>query len=619
MLPLKDDTYFALARKWRPQQFDEVIGQEHITRTLKNAVLSGRVHHALLFIGSRGVGKTTTARILAKALNCLSYDKPTPTPCDKCENCVDISRGNHLDVQEIDGASNNSVDNVREIREAVRLAPVNARYKVYIIDEVHQLSSSAFNALLKTLEEPPPHAIFVLATTEAHKIPATIISRCQRFDFRRVSVPDIMRLLEKIVIAENRKATKEALYAIARVADGAVRDAESILDQLMTYCVDEITYKDVQDVLGLIEVDSICKFVEAVRDRKLIEILQIIDSLVVSGKDLYLFVDEVISFFRNMLVLKATHNPDVLCLPKEDINRLKSLSEGFTTVQLIRLVEQLASISQIFTSQISHRTVLEAFFVKYCKIGHEISIESILEKLITLEEYVKEGVVLDSKSLSSSQSERSIRDAEQLSKKSSGEMGVSSVLYTTGVSSAQEKTPRSNISEGRVKEGSSPIKESANVRKLSWDVVFNMLCNENATFALKFAKVKSAEYDEAKKTLILESLGDYKEISNLLNLLKDAQCLKIFKGIGEKLQCKIECVKLKQERVSSDDSGDVGLDSEKAQNNLRNAFEVPPHVAEIVDMVHGSIVGIVDKQEQMEELDAGENEDEHENLGEGED
>lgn len=388
-MPKPNDTYHVLARKWRPQQFDEVVGQEHITRTLKNAVASGRIHHALLFIGSRGIGKTTTARILAKALNCLSSDKPTPTPCDKCDNCIEIGNGTHLDVQEIDGASNNSVDNIREIREAVRLAPAHARYKVYIIDEVHQLSSAAFNALLKTLEEPPSHAVFILATTEAHKIPATIISRCQRYDFRRVAVPNIVHLLEQIVKAEKRDATKEALFTIARAADGGVRDAESILDQLMTYCDGKITYKDVQDVLGLIETEKIDQLVYALQDKDILKALTIIDEISTSGKDLTQFVEEFIQHIRNLLILKTTQDPNQLFLHKEDIERLKAQSEKFSIVQLIKLVEQLAELNQHFTSQLSHRTALEAFFVKNCKIGAELSIETILDKILQLEDFLK--------------------------------------------------------------------------------------------------------------------------------------------------------------------------------------------------------------------------------------
>jgi len=388
-MPKPNDTYHVLARKWRPQQFDEVVGQEHITRTLKNAVSSGRIHHALLFIGSRGIGKTTTARILAKALNCQSSDKPIPEPCDKCNNCIEISKGTHLDVQEIDGASNNSVDNIREIREAVRLAPAHARYKVYIIDEVHQLSSAAFNALLKTLEEPPSHAVFILATTEAHKIPATIISRCQRYDFRRVAVPDIVQLLEQIVKAEKRKATKEALFAIARSADGGVRDAESILDQLMTYCEGEITYKDVQDVLGLIETDKIDQLVYALQSKDISKVLSIIDEVSTSGKDLNQFVEEFIRHIRNLLILKTTQQENFFFLPEEDIKRLKEQAENFTIIQLMKFVEQLAELNQNFTSQLSHRTALEAFFIKNCKVGTELSIESILEKLIQLEDSIQ--------------------------------------------------------------------------------------------------------------------------------------------------------------------------------------------------------------------------------------
>ncbi|MCX8063644.1 MAG: DNA polymerase III subunit gamma/tau [Candidatus Hydrogenedentes bacterium] len=603
MPPMKDDVYFALARKWRPQQFDDVVGQEHITKTLKNAVSSGRVHHALLFIGSRGVGKTTTARILAKALNCLSSDKPTSYPCDKCSNCIEISRGNHLDVQEIDGASNNSVDNIREIREAVRLAPANARYKVYIIDEVHQLSASAFNALLKTLEEPPPHAIFILATTEAHKIPATIISRCQRFDFRRVSTPNIVQLLEKIVEAENRKATKEALYAIARVSDGAVRDAESILDQLMTYCDDEITYKDVQDVLGLIEFEKIAEFVVAVRDRDLVKVLKIIDDLAVSGKDLFQFVDEVIRFFRNILVYKSTKRSDVLYLPQEDVERIKAVSEGFTTVQLIRLIEQLALISQNFNSQISQRTVLESFFVRYCKVGVEISLEQLFEKLIRLEDYLKERVSNSSMYSHSYSNDIDTTEDSSVKKNFEGTLGNKShhkpIIETPRDSSMERVRLENEVYSASIEEGDI-------VGSSLWERIFSLLCEESASVAVNFSKVRSVEYDEANQVLVLNASEAGKDVSNAL---KDNACVEMLKKICFKLGYKILKFRLNTE---GDESGKIkknSSDLNDVRNNDLNETSLPSHLVEVLEKVQGKVVGIIDtKDEYLEEFSAGEEE-----------
>ncbi|MGD0650193.1 MAG: DNA polymerase III subunit gamma/tau [Verrucomicrobiia bacterium] len=225
--------YQVLARKWRPQQFDDVVGQEHVTTTLKNAIEQNRLAHAYLFVGPRGIGKTSTARIFAKALNCVKG--PTTTPCDKCDNCKEIMAGNSLDVLEIDGASNRGIDEVRELRDTCRYAPARGRFKIYIIDEVHMLTKEAFNALLKTLEEPPPHVKFFFATTEPHKLPQTVLSRCQRFDFRRIPITDLVKTIKGIAEKENLEIEKEASYVLARRADGSLRDLLSLLDQVIAY------------------------------------------------------------------------------------------------------------------------------------------------------------------------------------------------------------------------------------------------------------------------------------------------------------------------------------------------------------------------------------------------
>ena len=381
---MADDKYLVLARKWRPETFDAVVGQDHITRTLKNAIATGRVGHAFLFIGSRGIGKTTTARILAKALNCLSSDKPTPEPCCTCENCSTIAAGNNLDVIEIDGASNNSVDDVRQIRENIRLVPSRSRYKVYVIDEVHQLSASAFNALLKTLEEPPEHAVFVLATTEAHKVPATIISRCQRYDFRRVGRDTITQLLQKILAKEGVKCSDEALMAIARAADGGVRDAESILEQLISYCGAEITFQDVFDVLGLVDWQMLHSLCEAILAKDIGKQLAIVENIVVEGKDLSQFVQDVLSYFRNLLVCKTADPKELIALPEEDIAAMQQHASGFTLTQLIGLVEQFAELSKDYDSQLAQRIALEALLIRISRVSVEVSVDSVLEKLITL-------------------------------------------------------------------------------------------------------------------------------------------------------------------------------------------------------------------------------------------
>jgi len=382
---MPDNGYQVLARKWRPQRFEDVVGQEHVTRTLKNAIAQGRIPHAFLFIGSRGIGKTTTARILAKSLNCVASEVPTPEPCGTCENCTAIGRGSSIDVIEIDGASNNGVDDVREIRENIRMVPTSGRYKVYIIDEVHQLSQGAFNALLKTLEEPPPHGVFVLATTEAHKVPATIISRCQRYDFRRVEQRRIVKLLRDIATAEGVQVHDDALHAVARAAEGGVRDAESIFDQLISYCTGEITYQDVLDVLGLIDWAVLHKLCDAMVPQDITTQLEIVEDVAAQGKDLSAFVQDLLQYLRGLLLCKTADAAKLTGLPEDEVQALAERAAHFQLTQLIRLIEDLAETTKGFDWQSAQRIALETFLIRVSKVTVERSVDGVLEKLLQLE------------------------------------------------------------------------------------------------------------------------------------------------------------------------------------------------------------------------------------------
>lgn len=376
--------YQVLARKWRPQSFEDVVGQEHVTRTLRNAITQGRVHHAFLFIGSRGIGKTTTARILAKALNCSAGSAATPDPCGECENCRAIALGSHIDVMEIDGASNNSVNDVREIRENVRMLPSMGRYKIYIIDEVHQLSSGAFNALLKTLEEPPPHAVFILATTEAHKVPPTIVSRCQRHDFRRVAAPVIVALLRGIIEKEGLEATDEALYAVARASEGGVRDAESILDQLISYVDGAITFQDARDVLGIVDSAMLHRLCDAVLDKEIAGALGVVEEAVSAGMNLSEFIREIIQYLRNLLVCKSGAAEALLHLPEDETEALQSRAARFRTTELIRLIEQFAELTKGFDWQVAQRVALETLLIRVSQVSVDRSVDAVIEKLLAL-------------------------------------------------------------------------------------------------------------------------------------------------------------------------------------------------------------------------------------------
>ncbi|BAL99829.1 MULTISPECIES: DNA polymerase III subunit gamma/tau [Caldilinea] len=312
----------ALYRKWRSQTFDEVVGQEHVTQTLKNALRDGRVAHAYLFAGPRGTGKTSTARILAKALNCTAPE--AERPCNRCPTCQAITEGRMIDLIEIDAASNNSVDDIRELREKVGFRPSEGRYKIYIIDEVHMLSGSAFNALLKTLEEPPPHARFILATTEPHKIPATVISRCQRFDFRRIPASEIARHLQHIVEAEGFDAEPDALLMIARSAQGCMRDAVSLLDQMLSFGQDRVTLIQVQQVLGAVNTQTVGEFVAALAERNTAKGLQLIHRLVLDGASLSEFCQQVIEHLRGLMMLQMTNDPALLDdLPAETVQQMQ--------------------------------------------------------------------------------------------------------------------------------------------------------------------------------------------------------------------------------------------------------------------------------------------------------
>src|SRR5437667_283220 len=303
-------SYEVFARKYRPQTFDDLVGQAHVSRTLKNAVAQNRLAHAYLFVGPRGVGKTSTARILAKSLNCVKG--PTVTPCGVCDNCKEIAAGNSLDVIEIDGASNNSVEDVRQLRDNVRYAPAKGRYKIYLIDEVHMLSAAAFNALLKTLEEPPAHVKFIFATTEPQKVLPTILSRCQRFDLHRIPANLIAQHLQFIAGKEKINLPPAAAHAIARGAEGGLRDAESMLDQLVAFCGEKIAEKDVLSVFGLVAHDKLAALTDAILDGETNAALTVVKELDEVGKDLQRLLADLLDHYRNLLVLSlGGGEPDV--------------------------------------------------------------------------------------------------------------------------------------------------------------------------------------------------------------------------------------------------------------------------------------------------------------------
>ncbi|MCK5057702.1 MAG: DNA polymerase III subunit gamma/tau [Candidatus Aminicenantes bacterium] len=372
--------YLALARKYRPQRFEDLIGQPHITRTLQNAIKMDKLYPALIFSGMKGVGKTSAARILAKALNCEKG--PAIEPCNECPVCKEITGDNSPDYIEIDGASNNGVEEVRNLKEKIKYKPFKNRFRIVVIDEVHMLSNSAWNALLKTVEEPPEATYFIMATTDFHKIPATIVSRCQHFEFKRIPYEVIVTLLKEICVKEEIKITDYSLYLVARSADGSLRDAKKLLDQAYAISSGNIQDKDVIAILGVIEEEVFIKITKSIffQDRK--EIIEIINNLSERGMDLRFFYGEYLKFFRDLLVLKSLKEPDTLHnLNPENIPEIKEALKDVREVELLRYFNAAKDLEQSMRYTENPRIILEYLFLKMSYFPSLIAVEELIDKI----------------------------------------------------------------------------------------------------------------------------------------------------------------------------------------------------------------------------------------------
>ena len=386
--------YQALYRKWRPLEFEDVKGQEHIVTTLKNQIRADRIGHAYLFCGTRGTGKTTVAKIFAKAVNC---EHPVDgSPCGECPTCKAIAEGRSMNVIEIDAASNNGVDNIREIRDEVQYSPTEGRYKVYIIDEVHMLSIGAFNALLKTLEEPPAYVIFILATTEAHKIPVTILSRCQRYDFHRISIETIAGRLSQLMEAEHINVEEKAIRYVAKAADGSMRDALSLLDQCIAFYLGEpLTYDHVLEVLGAVDTEVFSRLLRSILANNVVQAIELLEELIVQGRELGQFVTDFVWYLRNLLLVKSSDQmEDVLDMSSENLALLKEEADMIEGDVIMRYIRIFSDLSGQLKYAPQKRVLIEIALIKLCRPAMETTQDALTDRVAQLEKKVEEGVTV---------------------------------------------------------------------------------------------------------------------------------------------------------------------------------------------------------------------------------
>ncbi len=385
--------FLVTARKWRPQKFEDVVGQEHITQTLKNSIKSGKIAHAFIFSGPRGIGKTSTARILAKSLNCPN--SKDYNPCNECEVCTSITNGSNIDVIEIDGASNRRIDEIRTLRESVQYAPSTVKYKVYIIDEVHMLTTESFNALLKVLEEPPPHIIFIFATTDIHKVPPTILSRCQRYEFRRLTTEEIKNHLIKIAEYEGIEYDEDALRFIARRADGAMRDAQSLFDQIVVYSNGKVILNEVKDILNIIDVDIYFRVSDAIKNREIEEGFRIVNEIYFNGWDLNTFIIDLIEHFRNMLTVSVTGKTDLIDESETTKDRYKNSVKDFSVRDLLRILSFLSKTQLEIRQATNQKMKLEIALAQLIDLPRAVEIDELIQEIKKLK---KDGIPISNSS-----------------------------------------------------------------------------------------------------------------------------------------------------------------------------------------------------------------------------
>ena len=565
----KKEQYLVLARKWRPQVFEDLVGQEHITRTLQNSIKSNRVAHAFLFAGSRGVGKTSAARILAKCLNCTGGDEPSPVPCNECASCVEITDGRSIDVFEIDGASNTSVDDIRNLRENIQYMPASSRYKIYIIDEIHMISKSAFNALLKTLEEPPRHAYFIFATTEAHKIPVTILSRCQRFDFKRISTPGITKRLEQIGKHEKIKVDEDALMTISRESEGSMRDAESILDQVIAYAGEKITLESVVEVLGIIDRKVLYQMSGAILGRDPRECLRILDDLYNQGYDVGQLARDLLRHFRDLTVAKVAGDPPSLIdLPEAEIEDLLGLASQAEYPEFLCLFDIMKKGLEDVMRTTQQKLMMEVTLVRMARLEPMIPLDEITSRLEAMEKRLGEGAV----SPVGSAPGKAVQ-AEPPQRPNPPERAV-----------RQEAREVEPVPEGRADEPAAAADDV--VGGDEWATVLRRVKEDSPSL--------SAILDQAQE---VSFAGDKLSIgftdSFARDMLREPERMKVFKNLLKEYHGKrveVEVGNVQAEEANAEGGG--GGDSSPQKRNVERETLENPAVKEAIDTLGGRVVAI---------------------------
>jgi DNA polymerase-3 subunit gamma/tau len=592
-------SYQVIARKWRPQTFDEVTGQEAITRTLRNAIEHQRLHHAYLFSGARGVGKTTSARLLAKALNCHKTKEPTATPCrtddpDQCSSCREISESRSIDVQEIDAASNTGVDNVREaIIASVGIAPARDRYKIFIIDEVHMLSGAAFNALLKTLEEPPPRVVFIMATTERHKVPETILSRCQQFEFRTIATAKILERLRLIAKAEKITIPDDALREIARAGDGSMRDAQSALDQVISFAGDKIKKEDVEIALGVAGADILTRIMDAIAENKPGVAITVVDDIVMRGHDLRSFCRDLLAHFRDLLISKVSASEELLesaVCPPEELKRQAAL---FSESDLVRFFHSLTETETKLRTATQPRYQLEIGIVKLMELRGVETIGEILARLAALESGQPSPVSSKAPSNSGSGSPGSGKMGS--AKPASSSRSASSTFAGTAVSPAMEN----ELIEAQVPVGLAVSQESPAVEiETSVYLPLDAPAIDRIKAALeKQRKMLLVTVLESAVSTVLDAGELYVEFSpesrHFRDTLTKAENIKILRDVCQEVTGQETGVRITVKDPKAPDQPLSREEEERlSKQNLRASVESNPLVQEMLRKFRGELVDV---------------------------